>query len=105
VQVSVDGGDAPSELTLEWSRSETRSDDDESTAIDWASTRPSLREYLRSQLACTQAGPRDRALVDLLIETMDGATSSDIITVLFELEMAGLVRRVPGNNFLRVWAD
>jgi DNA processing protein len=43
--------------------------------------------------------------LDLLIETIDGATSSDIITVLFELEMAGLVRRVPGNNFLRVWAD
>ena len=43
--------------------------------------------------------------LDLLIETIDGATSSDIIAVLFELEMAGLVRRVPGNNFLRVWAD
>ena len=42
-----------------------------STAIDWASTRPTLREHLRSQLACTQASARDRALVDLLIEALD----------------------------------
>ena len=60
-----------SEMTLEWGRGEARSDDDESTAVDWASTRPSLREHLRSQLACTQASPRDRALVDLLIEALD----------------------------------
>jgi len=60
-----------SDMALEWGRGEARSDDDESTAVDWASTRPSLREHLRSQLACTQASPRDRALIDLLIEALD----------------------------------
>jgi RNA polymerase sigma-54 factor len=61
-----------SAMTLEWGRpGESRSDDDNSNAIDWASTRPTLREHLRSQLACTQASPLDRALVDLLIEALD----------------------------------
>lgn len=68
---AADSGDGATEYTLEWSRNEARSDDDESTAVDWAWTRPSLREHLRSQLACTQAGARDRALVDLLIEALD----------------------------------
>jgi DNA processing protein len=43
--------------------------------------------------------------LDHLIETIESASSSEIIAVLFELEMAGLVRQVPGKNFLRVWAD
>jgi DNA processing protein len=43
--------------------------------------------------------------LDHLIETAEGASSSEIIAVLFELEMAGLVRQVPGKSFLRVWAD
>jgi RNA polymerase sigma-54 factor len=61
-----------SAMTLDWGRAgESRSDDDESSAIDWASTRPTLREHLRSQLSCTQASPLDRALVDLLIEALD----------------------------------
>ncbi len=67
----AESSEGASEMTLEWGRGEARSDDDESTAVDWASTRPSLREHLRSQLACTQASVRDRALVDLLIEALD----------------------------------
>ncbi len=43
--------------------------------------------------------------LDHLIESLEGTSSSEIIAVLFELEMAGLVRQVPGKNFLRVWAD
>jgi len=67
-----DAPDSPPEMTLEWGRSsEARPDEDESRSVDWATTRPTLREHLRDQLACTQAGPRDRALVDLLIEALD----------------------------------
>jgi RNA polymerase sigma-54 factor len=63
--------DSAPDATFDWGRGEARSDDDESSSIDWASNRPSLQEHLRSQLSCTQAGPRDRALVDLLIEALD----------------------------------
>lgn len=66
-----DTSEAPAEITLDWRRTEARSDDEDVTAVDWASTRPTLREHLRSQLACTQASARDRALVDLLIEALD----------------------------------
>jgi DNA processing protein len=43
--------------------------------------------------------------LDHLIETAEGTSASEIIAILFELEMAGLVRQVPGKSFLRVWAD
>ena len=64
-------GDTETAPQLEWGRGEARTDDDESSAVDWATTRPSLREHLKQQLACTQASPRDRALVELLIEALD----------------------------------
>jgi DNA processing protein len=41
--------------------------------------------------------------LDHLLETLDGATSSEIIAALFELEMLGLVRQLPGKNFAKVW--
>jgi RNA polymerase sigma-54 factor len=63
--------DASRDAALDWGRGEARSEDDEPQALDWAATRPSLREHLRSQLAGTQASPRDRALVNLLIEALD----------------------------------
>jgi DNA processing protein len=43
--------------------------------------------------------------LDDLIETIPGSSSSEIIAILFELELAGMVRQVPGKSFLRVWAD
>ncbi len=41
--------------------------------------------------------------VDELIETFDTLTPSEIIAALFELEMLGLVRQLPGKNFVKVW--
>ncbi|HQR19946.1 MAG TPA: RNA polymerase factor sigma-54 [Burkholderiaceae bacterium] len=68
----TESADGTPDMTLDWGRSgEARTDEDDTNAIDWASTRPTLREHLRSQLACTQAVVRDRALVDLLIEALD----------------------------------
>ena len=67
-----DSPDTASDFELDWGRTgEARPDDDESSAVDWASSLPTLREHLRSQLSCTQATPRDRVLVDLLIEALD----------------------------------
>ena len=63
--------DTTPDAAIDWGRGEARPDDDESNSIDWATARPSLQEHLRSQLSCTQASPRDRALVDLLIEALD----------------------------------
>lgn len=43
--------------------------------------------------------------LDHLIETLAGNSSSEIIAALFELELSGLVRQLPGKSFLKVWAD
>ena len=61
-----------------------------------------------------QLGPAGRALlakvpsdvpvqIDQLLETFDTLTSSEIIAALFELELLGLIRQLPGKNFVRVW--
>lgn len=43
--------------------------------------------------------------LDHLVDTLGGTSPSEIIATLFELELAGLVRQVPGKSFLRVWLD
>ena len=43
--------------------------------------------------------------LDDLLETVERASSSEVIAALFELELAGLVRQVPGKRYIRVWAD
>ncbi len=43
--------------------------------------------------------------LDRLLEKLPGMSSSDMLAALFELEMAGVVRQIPGKQFLRVWTD
>ena len=61
-----------------------------------------------------EAGPAHRALlahikpdlpthIDELHETFDTLTSSEIIAALFDLELLGLVKQLPGKNFVKVW--
>lgn len=48
----------------------------------------------------------DAALhLDSLVESLPGHTSSEIIAGLFELEMMGMVRQMPGRNFIRAWQE
>jgi DNA processing protein len=41
--------------------------------------------------------------LDDLIDSLPDASSSEIIAALFELELAGLVRQLPGKQFARIW--
>jgi len=43
--------------------------------------------------------------LDNLIESLEEVSSSEAIAALFELELAGLVRQLPGKSFIRVWMD
>ncbi len=46
----------------------------------------------------------DRAVqLDTLVDTIEDASPSEIIAALFELEILGLVRQMPGRNFVKVW--
>lgn len=38
-----------------------------------------------------------------LVETFEGVSSSELIGALFDLEISGLVRQLPGKNFVKVW--
>jgi DNA processing protein len=42
--------------------------------------------------------------LDDIVESCDTCSSSEIIAGLFELEMSGIVRQLPGKNFVKVWA-
>jgi DNA processing protein len=41
--------------------------------------------------------------LDALLESFEQVSSSELIAALFELELEGLVRQLPGKNFVRVW--
>jgi DNA processing protein len=41
--------------------------------------------------------------LDDLLEQIENCSSSEVIAALFELEMLGLAKQLPGKNFLRVW--
>jgi len=41
--------------------------------------------------------------LDNLIEKIGDTTTSELIAALFELEMLGLVKQLPGKNFVKVW--
>jgi len=41
--------------------------------------------------------------LDSLLETFEGFSSSELIGALFDLEMSGLIRQLPGKQFVKVW--
>jgi DNA processing protein len=69
----------------------------------------------QSSLALGMVGPGRELLgllqpdapvtLDYLVETLAGTSPSEIIAALFELELGGLVRQLPGKSFIKVWAD
>lgn len=43
--------------------------------------------------------------LDELLAKLDNYSSSELIATLFELELAGLLRQLPGKNFVKVWLE
>jgi DNA processing protein len=41
--------------------------------------------------------------LDTLVDALEGFTPSELMAALFELEMNGLVKQLPGKNFVKVW--
>jgi DNA processing protein len=41
--------------------------------------------------------------LDTIVENLEETPPSEIIAALFELEMLGLARQLPGRNFVRIW--
>ena len=73
---------------------------DESKPADLASQIPGQsREILK---ALKHDAP---VALDALIEMVEGIDASEIIAILFELELSGLVRQLPGKSYIKVWAE
>jgi len=48
--------------------------------------------------------PVDKAIhLDELLQILEDSSASELIAALFELEMSGLVKQLPGKNFVKVW--
>ena len=43
--------------------------------------------------------------LDHLVMTLSHFSASEILASLFELEISGLVRQLPGKTYVRVWLD
>ena len=43
--------------------------------------------------------------LDILIDQVEGASPSEVIAGLFDLELNGLVRQLPGKSYIKVWSD
>ena len=41
--------------------------------------------------------------LDALVESLEDCSSSELIAALFELEISGLAKQLPGKNFVKVW--
>jgi DNA processing protein len=62
---------------------------------------PELGDIARRALATLQV---DAAIhLDDLLEKVEDTSPSELIAALFELEMLGLVKQLPGKNFVKVW--
>jgi len=74
-------------------------DDDEGAASEPQG--PELSNISRQTLNALK--PDEPFHIDQLFETLEPVQSSDITAALFELEMLGLIRQLPGRNYIRVW--
>jgi DNA processing protein len=61
----------------------------------------SLPEVGRKLLAVLQVDTATH--LDDLLQIVEDTSASEVIAALFELEMLGLVKQLPGKNFVKVW--
>src|SRR5262249_51013500 len=43
--------------------------------------------------------------LDPLIDQIEDASASEVIAALFELELNGMIRQLPGKSYIKVWVD
>jgi DNA processing protein len=63
--------------------------------------RPQIDGTARKALEALHADAATQ--LDNLLEKLEDTSASEVIAALFELEMLGLVKQLPGRNFVKVW--
>jgi len=84
---SGDGDEGPAWNLDDYARPGASTEEDDLPALQLHESQTSLRDHLSSQLRLTQAGPRDRALVTFLIESLDddGYLASPLEEIMLDL--------------------
>ncbi len=77
------------------------SDDETPEASRASQTSGTLPEIGRRVLAALKVDVATH--LDDLLQTLEDSSASELIAALFELEMLGLVKQLPGKNFVKVW--
>ena len=75
------------------------------TNVDGFASTPSKAAQAVLQSLRTDAATGLDSLLDSLAGTVEGCSPSEIIAILFDLELSGLVRQLPGKSYIRVWSS
>jgi DNA processing protein len=94
---------------IEWGRRQILGDaagandesSDQANASLFTSRQPAINESARRALEKLQVDAPIH--LDDLLDKVEDITPSELIAALFELEMLGLVKQLPGKNFVKVW--
>ena len=87
------------------SRLETNEKEDLETSGHSLTSDPIERSNGPAQAILRTLRPDSAVSLDQLMASLDGTSCSEILAALFELEMTGQVRQLPGKQFLKVWMD
>ncbi len=60
-----------------------------------------MKALARKLLNCLKVDAPQQ--LESLVASFDQFSSSELISALFDLEMSGLIRQLPGKNFIKVW--
>ena len=86
-------------------RLETNEKEDPETSGASLSSDPFVRPNPSGSAILRALRPDSAVSLDQLLAALEGTSSSEILAALFELEMTGQVRQLPGKQFLKVWTD
>lgn len=73
------------------------------TSAAEAASKPPDPSQRINQAVLRQLKPDAATHLDTLVEACEEVSPSEIIAALFELEIQGLVKQLPGRNFVKVW--
>ena len=75
-------------------------------SADAATSQPDQASFINGNLSrrlLEKLKPDTATHLDVLVESLEDLSASEIIASLFELELTGLVKQLPGKNFVKVW--
>jgi DNA processing protein len=86
-------------------RLEINEKEESETSLPTGTSDSSERQNATAKAILRVLRPDAAVSLEKLVGLLEGTSTSDILGALFELEMTGQVRQLPGKQFLKVWID